>query len=223
MDFDQNRARPRKDSVALGKIGGPPGLFCAWAPFHLFTAIDPFGIADGFSIAMFAFVYVTVRLLRVMDFEIKRKHLLWGVLIYIAFVLAPAIVFGIKNFLRDIPLDRHIFCYNSYHAPHVWILAVVVLVYFARFVQVWKGCEKLILFLSPSMFGIYLLHNGTSFGDLIFVLPERYLAENYGWHPLAIIFVCAVLTFGICLAMDLLRRLLFWSIGLGYRRLIDTN
>lgn len=24
MDFDQNRARPRKGSVALGKIGGPP-------------------------------------------------------------------------------------------------------------------------------------------------------------------------------------------------------
>ncbi len=56
------------------------------------------------------------------------------------------------------------------------------------------------------MFGVYLLHDTTSIGRKLYQIPEAWLAANTDLHPMIVVFLCACLTFCICLGVDFLRR-----------------
>lgn len=200
---------PRKEILLYwGLFAG--GIILAWIPGHLLTAIEPKGLDDGYSIIMFVFLYLTARLMSTTGLHPPRNCCLLAMGGGIAIIIALACFQAAKGYVRGLPIDGSILrVYHSYSAPHIWILAIAVLVYFARYVNVSGRFATLVRFCSPSMFAIYLLHDTTSFGSLIYRAPETWLAANTSLHPSLIIFLCAVLTFIVCLAADTVRRGIF--------------
>ena len=66
--------------------------------------------------------------------------------------------------------------------------------------------ERICSFISPSLFSIYLIHTN-QFGFEILCRLRTYLAEDYCPYPLAC-FITGVVVFAICLAIDMIRRIL---------------
>jgi len=97
--------------------------------------------------------------------------------------------------------------FSTYDAPHMWALAIVLLVAFADAVKIPSVLSRLACFLAPSMFSIYLLHHNPIMAQYLYVNPERWVDENLHLHPMLNIFIAAVFCFTICLSLDLVRRL----------------
>ena len=191
-------------------------MFLTWAPFHLFTGVSGEG-AGGFSITMFVFVYVTVRIVRLLDLPLTRKHVLFCV----AFFIVGVLLMGSFNCVVRLAQDRAIGgqCFKAeYNAPYVWVMAVAMMVWFAKFAHVPKWLGRVCGFCGPSMFGIYLCHNATRFGLSIYRMPETWLSQHTSLHPSVIISLCAVGTFLLCLGVDLARRFLFVIVTKGCQR-----
>ena len=96
----------------------------------------------------------------------------------------------------------------TYHAPHVWLFAIVLLMTFLWHVRVPGWLSKVCSYVGPSTFGIYLIHDVMPVGKHLYWIPERYLYESLGWHPTACIVLSAIITFVLCLMIDSVRRLL---------------
>lgn len=60
------------------------------------------------------------------------------------------------------------------------------------------------------MFGVYLMHTTTSFGELIYIYPQKWLMANSSLHPVLIIFITSIVCFGVCALADLVRRFALW-------------
>lgn len=200
-----------------GESGGSPlrvwGLFAvlitlSWLPSHGMTAMEPGGV-DGHSLILFVFVYVTVRLLRATLVDSKyftMKRLIFGFVGFIGMFL----IFGLIDFVSVRMGTGHLVgigrVFASYDAPHVWVMAICVLLFFIQYIRVPSWLGKIAAFCGPSMFGVYLLHDTTSFGHLIFQQPEAWLATHTGLHPILVVSLAALFTFVVCLSVDLLRR-----------------
>ena len=190
------------------------GLFAlamtlSWAPRNLFTGVNASG-AGGFSIIMFVFVYLTVRLVRLLDMPIRRKHIVFAVAAFLSGIVGMGLVSIAVRLIKHTEINGLCFrAFCSYNAPYVWLMAVAMMVWFAKFVKVPEVLGKFLRFIGPSMFGIYLCHDTTSYGTLIYRLLEKWLVQNTVLHPSVIIVLCAVETFGFCLLIDLMRRGVF--------------
>lgn len=201
---------PRKDILFYwGLFSG--GIVLSWVPGHLFTAVDPRGIDGGSSIMMFIFLYFTVRIISLLDLSFSRKVLVSAIGGgYLSIFILAAFQY-VKCYLRGISMPGSSFLvYHCYSAPHIWIIAIAVLVYVAKYVTISERFANIVRFCSPSMFAIYLIHDTTSFGKLFYIIPEEWLLLHTSLHPAVIILICSVLTYCICLAIDIIRRGLFY-------------
>lgn len=115
----------------------------------------------------------------------------------------------VYRWLAGMPIEgRNWSAFTSYDAPHVWLFAICLVYHFATRVGVPNRMSRLVAFLAPSMFGVYLLHDTTSFGKMLYICPQKWLAANSTLHPIAIIFTSAIICFVICFVADVVRRLL---------------
>lgn len=73
-------------------------------------------------------------------------------------------------------------------------------------VQLPDRLDKTGAFLAPSMFGVYLLHETTAFGHELFRVPQRWMAAHLNLPAPVVIIISAVMTFFLCVAVDLVRR-----------------
>lgn len=200
-------------------------MFLTWVPRNLFTGVNASG-AGGFSIIMMIFMYMTVRLIRLKDMPIKLKHVGIGVGTFFLGILSMGVLSVAVRLIKHHPIDGTCFrAFCSYNAPYVWLMAVSLMVCFGKSIHVPERVGKVVRFIGPSMFGIYLCHDTTSFGTLIYRIPETWLVQNTALHPVIIIPICAVGTFLACLSVDLLRRMgmkCLTSLGLkcGVNRLV---
>lgn len=96
--------------------------------------------------------------------------------------------------------------HNSYNAPHVWAFAVVVLSFFASYVSLGPLLSRFVIFLSPSMFGVYLLHETTSFGRLLYQIPQEWLNTKTVIPASIAVVASALFAFVLCTILDLGRR-----------------
>ena len=85
-------------------------------------------------------------------------------------------------------------------------MAFVVLLFFVCHVSVPEKFAKTIRFISPSMFGVYLLHDATDFGKFLYQIPEHEMISRISCHPIVAISVSAIVVFVLCLLVDLMRR-----------------
>lgn len=187
------------------------GVVLNWSPYTRWaTAVCPLG-AGPFTIFNMVFVYVTARMARRLEFDFGRRRLAWSaVAILVGGILLCGGVNAASYVLRHKPVTGMAFGgYSSYDAPHIWLFAVAIVMYFARYVRVPEWLGRLGAFVGPSTFAIFLFHHATCFGNDIYRVQQFALVDRWGVHPLPIIAVTAVSTFVLCLMVDLLRRVVF--------------
>ena len=188
------------------------GMFCAWAPRNLLTAINPSAVGTCTFFGM-VFVYLIARSCHeLFPSPIPLKKLLLAGLL---FPVGIALCACVGVLARSIPALRQwsvtgptLNALATYHAPHVWLFAIVLLMTFLWHVRVPGWLSKVCRYVGPSTFGIYLIHDVMPVGKRLYWIPERYLYESLGWHPTACMVLSAIITFVACLMIDSVRRLL---------------
>ena len=185
------------------------GMFCAWAPGHLFTAINPSAVGSCTFFGM-VFVYLIARTCRELfptPIPLK-KLLLAGLLVPVGIALCASATALARATHLGSGTSSALNALATYHAPHVWLFAIVLLMTFLWHVRVPGWLSKVCRYVGPSTFGIYLIHDVMPVGKHLYWIPERYLYESLGWHPTACIVLSAIITFVMCLMIDSVRRLL---------------
>ena len=177
-------------------------FFFTWAPKHFFTGINAPGFGHQ-SYAMMLFVYLTARVARkCLQKAIPLTILALAVFAYFMTVVA----FGATlNWMGNTanPLFWRIWGLgHDNHAPMVYLAAIVFLLIFAWHVHLPDRVGRVVLFVSPTMFGVYL-------GHMAILMPlEKRLAGHVSWHPLITMMVSTCIAYVASVAFDMLRRLL---------------
>jgi len=181
-----------------------------WAPFNLFSGLSLALSQQGgrqHSLLVMSFVYFTVRMIAAtFKKPLPIRRLLMGPAFFIGTILA----IGISKSLVDAHFGRgwgaSQFRWLSYYdAPHVWVMAVSMMLIFVWCVKVPTWLGKVCGLVGPSMFGVYLAHTN----DHCFsILPQmqQHIVGLLQCHPAIAIFLSALLVFGAALVVDLLRR-----------------
>ena len=185
------------------------GMMLNWAPYHFFSGVSAAG-GGGFSILMFIYVYLNVRFIRALalDSSFSRKTFVACIAIFILGVICFSFPFAARAYMRK-GFINHLdwIGYTSYDSPHSLIMAIGALLFFHKFVHVPEAVGRIVSKISPLMFGIYIIHEGTGIGRQLYTIPERWLANHTNLSPLIIVFVCAIATYVICMLLDEIRRI----------------
>ena len=100
---------------------------------------------------------------------------------------------------------------GMYHSPFAALLAASTFYFFLPMGSVPTPIVRMVDFLSPSLFSIYLLHSHVTIGFPLMKALENRLAEHM---PVACAyFATAAIVFWGCLVLDLPRRILFWLVA----------
>ena len=176
------------------------------------------GPSEAFSLVLLIFVYVTVRMLRLLDFKMTGRRFVqiatgYLLLVGIGYVMYTILFASASDAYYRIPRIA------GYNMPHVWIMAIGVVMWFAQCARVNGWLSRCLSFCAPSMFGIYLFHHTTSFGHKVFLALEDYLCTFLS-SPLVVCFWAACLVFLFGLLVDFVRRLMwktflraYWTAG----------
>lgn len=181
------------------------GVLMNWLPLHGLSGIS---FQGSYSVILMIVVYVTANVMRKLELKISKLVCAGVVAACMIGILltscVPALMFSCLG--RPITKWTYIW-YTTYDAPHVLTMALMVLYFFFTYVKVPEKIARIIVFCSPSMFGIYLLHETTSFGRYLYRVPEGYLADK-GFRPCIAIVISAIGVFLVCLVIDIARRLM---------------
>lgn len=183
------------------------GMFFAWAPLHLMSGVAPSG-GSQFSFLQLMFVYVTARLAHAMDIKIQWRHLILGgggLYVVIMLILGGGMILMLSLFRKNYS-GYTLYSWTSYDAPHVYLMALVLVMVFAQKVRVWPWLGACCRFCGASMFGVYLLHHSADVGPWLMVGVEDQLMALMALPSWLIVFLGAVIVFFVCLCVDLMRR-----------------
>ncbi len=176
-----------------------------WAPSHLFTNVSVSGwTSHSFNTLLFVYVLAgTVRRL-MPDFGQRYRRWLSIGLTTVCVLLLTYV--SIRILTRDsIGVCSKLLNRFGYDSPLTLGLAMGAFLWFQASRPA-RWLAKLCAFLGPSMFGIYLIHEAP-IGRGLYRLPQKwmsaYMPELPDW---TILLTSAILTFSICLAIDLCRR-----------------
>lgn len=180
---------------------GSKPAWLAWGGFAtmmLFNWISRncyFGILawDVFShsLVQMVFVYFTVRLFRLTGIVNHVK--LWHVVAVTLIFVIGCIVLGKSR--------------TDYIAPYTVAMAIALLVAFDKFVRFPQWLARICANVAPLMFGVYLLHEATSFGKMFHRLPIAWFLDVFPSAPWLTVLLGASVCFAICLAIDALRHI----------------
>ena len=95
---------------------------------------------------------------------------------------------------------------TDYNSPTTWSVALMIVVFFVRKVYLPVRLGTTAAFLALPMFGVYLPHETTAFGHELFRVPQSWMAAHLNLPASAVIIISAVMTFFLCVAVDLVRR-----------------
>lgn len=166
-----------------------------WLPYNLFSFVKGWGAICGFSIMTFMTMYINVRLLKLTELY-RRVSKGCLISVWAIFVLSTSVLLSIRPSLI------------SYNSPVVMAMATSCLLAFQRIGKVSQCMERVVTSVSPLMFGVYIIHNTTSFGSLLYRVPQDWLVNVCNWHPMLIVLISAVFCFAICIMVEAMRRLI---------------
>lgn len=194
-----------------------------WLPVCCLLPFSPSGMGiGGQSIFLFFFIYTTMRLIRISKVESRFAQIKLSLFLFVIVQLACGGVAVAYRAWQGMELQgRNWSAWAGYDAPHVWLFAICVVAYFATKVRLPTWMTRFVMIISPSMFGVYLMHDTTSFGRRIYTTIEKMLDSATEFHPVVIILISAVVCFSICLVADLIRRLVVRCFNNQTTRLYD--
>lgn len=197
------------------------GFFLATPVINRVSAVRPTGFGSHTALTLIL-VYVTSRVARkVLREKVSPKRLIMTSAIFPIGILCSLVLNIALNAICG--NDRLPMPSLSYNDPAVYVFAIALLCMFywhASGLPVWllRTCS----FLGPSMFGVYLLHDATRIGPLIYSWPETWLFNHTSLHPALIILMCAIFTFFFCITVDLLRRMMVSCMGRYITPVLDS-
>lgn len=185
-------------------------------PFNGGTYIDVPGTGP-YTAWTFVFIYITAYMINKSSLVnyIRCKHLVVALLIGFATI---AIVGVIRNVIHHNLDPYEWFESSKYNAPHMIVIAVAVLVCFVKYVRVPASIAKIVGFVSPSMFGVYIIHTATPFRSHLLQDPQRLTFAGIENWPLVHMLFAAMLTFVISIVIDIVRRAIFSGISACFQK-----
>lgn len=168
-------------------VGFAVVIWINWLSKNSYVGFVAYDIGT-YGLIQLIFVYTTVRMFRLTNVQQVAK--LWHCLLVIGLFVALAFV---------LPTSR-----QNYLAPHVIGVSLAILVLFEKYVRFPDWLGRLGVFAAPAMFGVYLIHETTSFGRELYGQPLRYFGEC-GMPPVLSIFLSAACCFGVGVVVDLVR------------------
>ncbi len=207
--LDALAQRPKKLLVAVGLYS--IAICLDWLPTHLFTGVSVSGWGSHtFNTLLFVYVMVgTIRRLLPIGIEHYRKWI--GVSILM--IYSVFIGYAILNILilEPAPSCLAVMRYVGYNTPLVWMVALLMFLWFYT-MHPPKGLARVCTFLGPSMFSVYLIHEAP-IGKYLYRIPETLLPEVVPVIPTwAVILISTLLTFTLCVLIDLCRRFVLWNV-----------
>lgn len=183
-------AKGRK-TAWLAWCGFAAVMWINWLSGNSYIGLVAYDIGP-FSLVQMVFVYFTVRLVRLTNVAemVRVKHLLTAILVF----FACAIV---------MPASR-----TNYIAPYTIVMAIAMLLLFEKYVRVPNWLEKVCVWAAPSMFGVYLLHDVTSFGKMFYRAPMS-LMIDLAVPSYVVVILCAIICFCVCFSIEFVRKVLF--------------
>ncbi len=111
-------------------------MLLSWAPFHLMGGVAPSG-GSRFSFLQLMFVYLTARVARTLDVKVRLRHVLGCVMLYVLMVLLLGGGCVLLKMLTGRPSNAYdITFYTCYDAPHVYLMATILVMVFAQKVRI---------------------------------------------------------------------------------------
>lgn len=197
------------------------GMILTWIPGHLNTAVS--SGAGAWSLLCLLFVYVSARVARrLFERPVPLKYLMYGLCVLPAGIClcgGSRIVIRLAKG-KDVAWSMLNYL-SAYDAPHIWLFALLIVMLFAWHVKLPEKVKQACSFMGPSMFGVYMMHEVMHNGRLIYRIPQEWL-HSHGVSPFACVFLTAVSTFLICLAVDLCRRVLLAPVKGRMMALLDS-
>lgn len=168
-------------------------------------AFDPIQLVGGYSLYWFTFLYILAAYIRKYPVSIKRRSY---ALVWILVLLLQICAYSLCHALHlDFIAARFFdFNYNS-----IWILINSICCFMIfKDMQVKRGA-RLIKFLAPLTFGIYLIHINSGIVNWLFqdLLPIKDCVDQTGWVVFLYILSFTVLVFTVCALLEKLRMTLY--------------
>lgn len=186
------------------------GIFCAADTVAAFTGGT--WADDGTSLGWFCVMYLTGAYLRLHVPTVPRHR--WGFAVYAGCTIAVAL----SRFLAIIVTVR---CFGRpshtslfYDFTSLLVIPASIGLFLAiRTIHVGNKAGKLISFLAPLSFGVYLIHDHPSVRPLLWRWLKPYaLADSLWMLPYAA--VCIVGIFSVCCGIEWVRQKLFAMLGI---------
>lgn len=180
-------------------------MVMSWVPIDISGVHIHIRGWEGHSFNQLCFMYVTGRVLAGCDFvhRIKKGWLYAAAVLLMSANYAWAIATGLtrgNEFWQSMLVGT-----RGNNNPIIILLAIAIFLILLRSEPPrWLG--RVCMFLGPSMFSVYLLHEATNHG-LSVALYNKYLFIQGG--QFVAIIATAILVYSVCIAFDLIRRMAF--------------
>ena len=173
---------------------------------------DPFSVASGYSIVWFVFLYCLAGYIKIYGIHFKLSKRKWLLLYF----LSAALVFGVTAMLsllsdRFTIIDRY--GLELHFARYCSILVSfesIALFMCFKDAEIKNGfIQKIIAFLAPLTFGVYLIHDNVNIRDYLYnsVLRLNQLPQNISALPIVLGYI--LLVFVVCAMIEFLRQKVF--------------
>ena len=180
-------------------------LISIFSIYYVFVArlapTDPFVVNYGYSVIWLTVLYVIgvwMKRCNIVN-KIKTKYAL------LAIVASVLFTWVCKKCLPE-PLKTG--CFSSYTSPTILLISISYVVIFAR-MKFSKIMTKIIAFLSPAAFGIYLIHEQQCVRGHFISGKFEWIATLSPWLVPVAVIVSAAAVFVVCLSIERVRLSLF--------------
>ena len=179
-------------------------VLLGWLPLAILLGIGAAG-AGAYTIWTMVFVYFTVRIVRIYCSRIQMARIaFYGSIVFCVSIVFVTVAVWASPYVLGVTLPSLLLCtLSGYDAPYIWLFSVSMLLFFANFIRIpqWLGhfCSKF----APAIFGVYLIHDTTSFGKSLHIIAEQLLQPYL--PPILIIFIVAIPIFFCFLFADYAR------------------
>ncbi len=171
-------------------------------PSIFFFSGENIGIASGYSLIWFIFLYFVAAYLRKYDFSVKPFYL------WLAFVLSSVTTFVVKVG-QQMVLGYELWNLYKYSSITVLIASIAL---FMLFIQMKQRNNKILVILGSTTFGVFLIHTQYIMRDKILwkqlIKPLEYCYSDTGIFILHML-ISVLVVYVLCSIIDYLRIQLF--------------
>lgn len=171
---------------------------------------DIFHVKEGYSLIWFSYLYLVAA-------AMARRGLFSQITERTALCIAIACAFGtiggrhvVDMVCAHVGIASRWRIFSAYNSPFILFQSIAVLIVFKDLLVRSARLQRIIAFLTPSVFAVYLIHS-----NWIFRIATHWnafwtaaLKEAGAGKSLAIVFCGALIVFSSCLIIDFLRRLI---------------